>query len=50
MVEMKNKKISLVKKIKNINYVRRQKIHQKFDVNASIYVWKKKILEKNIFQ
>ena len=49
MVEIKNKKISLVKKIKNINYVRRQNTPKVYDVNASIYVWKKKILEKKMF-
>lgn len=49
MVEIKNKKVSLVKKVKNINYVRRQKTPKVYDVNASIYVWQKKILEKKLF-
>ena len=49
MVEIKNKKVSLVKKVKNINYVRRQNTPKVYDVNASIYVWKKKILEKKLF-
>ena len=45
MVEKKNNKIKLVKK--NINIIRRQDTPTTYDMNASIYIWKKDILLKS---
>ncbi len=46
MVESINGKIKLVKKIEKAP-VRRQDAPQTFDMNASIYIWKRNILLKN---
>lgn len=50
MIEIKNKKVNLVKKGKKI-ISNRQKAPKTFDMNASIYIWKKKYLFKtyNLF-
>ena len=45
MVEKKNNKIKLVKKY--INIIRRQDTPTTYDMNASIYIWKKDILLKS---
>ena len=46
MVEIKNKKISLIKGKKNI--VRRQSAPIVYDMNASIYIWRRQsLLKKN---
>ena len=49
MVEIRNFKIGLIKKKKNI--LRRQDTPRTFDLNASIYIWKREILieKKTIF-
>ena len=42
MVEIKNKKVSLIKKLDKKNYFnRRQSAPKVFDMNASIYIWKR---------
>ena len=50
MIEIKNKKVNLIKKGKKI-ISNRQKAPKTFDMNASIYIWKKKYLFKtyNLF-
>ena len=45
MVEKRNNKIKLVKKY--INIIRRQDTPTTYDMNASIYIWKKDILLKS---
>tara|TARA_S200000501_G_C20803568_1_gene735126 strand:+ start:333 stop:1025 length:693 start_codon:yes stop_codon:yes gene_type:complete len=45
MIEKKNKKIYLVKKLKK-NISRRQDAPKVFDMNASIYIWKREFLIK----
>ena len=51
IVERRNSKIKLVKK-SSYNILRRQDSPQTFDLNASIYIWKRDILLKknNLFQ
>ena len=44
MVEIINKRLSFVKKIKNKKYYRRQDAPKTYDINASIYLWKRKTL------
>ena len=46
MVEIKNTKVQLVKKAKK-QYLRRQDTPVTYDLNASIYIWKRKSLIKN---
>ena len=46
MVEIKNSKIQLVKKAK-MQYLRRQDTPLTYDLNASIYIWKRESLVKN---
>ena len=50
MIEIKNRKVNLIKKGKKI-ISNRQKAPKTFDMNASIYIWKKKYLFKtyNLF-
>ncbi len=43
MIEKKKKKFKLVKKLKKI-YLRRQDAPKVYEMNASIYIWKKKFL------
>ena len=43
MVEVKNKKVDLIKKTKKI-ISNRQKAPKTFDMNASIYIWRKEYL------
>ena len=45
MVEKKNNKIRIVKKSK-INFYGRQQAPEIFDINASIYIWKRQSLLK----
>ena len=40
MVEKKNSKIKIIKK-SNINFYGRQQAPEIFDINASIYIWKR---------
>ena len=51
MVEIKNKKVQLVKKYKK-NLYRRQDAPITYDMNASIYIWKRSIIlrSNNIFR
>ena len=46
MIEKKNKKIYLVKRI-NKNIFKKQKTPKVFDLNASIYIWKRNFLLKS---
>ena len=46
MVEIKNSKVQLVKQAKK-QYLRRQDTPVTYDLNASIYIWKRKSLIKN---
>ena len=46
IVEIKNSKIQLVKKAK-MQYLRRQDTPLTYDLNASIYIWKRESLVKN---
>ena len=49
MVENRNSKIRLIKE--NNNILRRQDTPKTYDLNASIYIWKRKTLvEKNYIQ
>ena len=41
MVELVNNNPKLIKKIKNLSYNRRQDAPATYDMNASIYIWKK---------
>ena len=43
MIQVKNNKIQLVKKLKK-KIIRRQDAPKLYDLNASIYIWKRKIL------
>ena len=43
MVEIKNKNLSLVKMNKNKNFLTRQSSPKVYEMNASIYLWKKKV-------
>ena len=48
MIEVKNKTVSLVKKSKNLFKVtNRQSAPQVFDMNASIYIWKRSTILKS---
>ena len=47
MVEFKNKQIKLVKKYKKFNPVRRQDAPKVYEMNASIYIFKRKFLLNN---
>ena len=51
MVEVKNKKVDLIKKTKKI-ISNRQKAPKTFDMNASIYIWRKEYLFRsyNLFE
>ena len=46
MVEIKNSKVQLVKKSKK-QYLRRQDTPVTYDLNASIYIWKRESLINN---
>ena len=48
MVEIKNKNLSLVKMNKNKNFLTRQSSPKVYEMNASIYLWKKQIIGKFI--
>ena len=47
MIELKNNHYEIVKKFKNINFFTRQKSPVVYDMNASIYLWKRKALVKD---
>ena len=48
MIEVKNKKISIVKKSdRNFPIMRRQDAPMVYDMNASIYIWKRSRLLKS---
>ena len=47
MIELKNNHYEKVKKFKNINFFTRQKSPVVYDMNASIYLWKRKALVKD---
>lgn len=44
MVEISKNKLSFIKKIKNKKFNRRQDAPRTYDINASMYLWKRKIL------
>ena len=47
MVQIEKGKLSIVKKIKNCSFIRRQDSPQVYDINASIYIWKRNYLLKD---
>jgi CMP-N,N'-diacetyllegionaminic acid synthase len=48
MVEIKKKKVSLIKKLnKTSHFSRRQSSPRVFDINGSIYIWKRSRLLKS---